>query len=61
MVKKIGGMKSRKGVNPRGGKHAGNMPTSDELTMRGKSARVKKSSIKGALIDGPYGGRKPQS
>jgi hypothetical protein len=63
-MKSLSGTTKMKPVNPMGTKMNGGdgVPTSDMLQLNGKKAGAKKiSSVKGVLLDGPYGGKAPQS
>lgn len=61
-MKSIGGLTTMKGANPMGVADKGGEYQADKLEMSGKKAGAKKiSSVKGVLLDGPFGGKAPQS
>lgn len=59
-VKNIGGLKQHGAIKPMGkGSHGGEYQA-DKLELSGRSVKPGKASThKQAMIDGPYGGRKP--
>lgn len=56
--------KTSRGINPMGTSHPkpGGVPAADEAKMTARTYSTRKGeSPKAAIIDGPYGGKKPQS